>query len=117
MRSTAVILLLTLLCSFYSCKKELSLSSEEETLWLNIMEDIYVAKSASQKMFGKNRDSLEQVYFQEVYAKYNIDSMQIDSFLDTMMRAKLLEGFYEQLLEQVSVREDSLKQEGEEEED
>ena len=96
------------LCFLGSCKKQVELPKEEERLWLNIMEDIYVAKSASQKMFGSNRDSLEKVYFEEVYAKYDIDSLQIDSFLDTMLQAKLLEGFYEDLLLQIELREDSL---------
>ena len=73
------------------------------------MEDIYVANAASSRYFGVEKDSMHNYHYQEVLSKHKLDSTQIDSFMDLMIRESSLEGFYSKLLERVESLEDSIE--------
>ena len=91
-----------------SCLKKTSISDADEVFWLNVMEDVYVAKAASQRYFGLEKDSMHSYHYSEVLEKYSLDSIAIDSFMDMMVKESLMEGFYDKLMQSIESREDSL---------
>lgn len=101
--------LFLLILLFSACLKKHKLSAAEESFWLEVMEDIYVAKAASSKYFGFEKDSMHNYHYQEVLSKHNLDSTQIDSFMDLMIRESNLEDFYSKLIDRVESLEDSIE--------
>ncbi|MDG1296479.1 MAG: hypothetical protein P8P48_05030 [Saprospiraceae bacterium] len=101
--------LFLLILLFSACIKKHKLSAAEESFWLEVMEDIYVAKAASSKYFGFEKDSMHNYHYKEVLSKHNLDSTQIDSFMDLMIRESNLEDFYSKLIERVESLEDSIE--------
>lgn len=104
-----VILLASLvLFIFQACKEPEKLSKQEEEAWLDFVEDMYVAKAAAQRLFGSERDSLEEVYFMEIYQKHGKDSTSLDSFMNRMIQDMMLEEFYQKLNDRLQILEDSI---------
>jgi hypothetical protein len=97
-----------LILLFSACIKKHKLSATEELFWLEVMEDIYVAKAASSRYFGFEKDSMHNYHYQEVLSKHNLDSIQVDSFMDLMVRESSLEGFYSKLMDRIESLEDSI---------
>lgn len=93
---------------FQACKKPEKLSKQEEEAWLDFVEDMYVAKAAAQRLFGSERDSLEEVYFMEIYQKHGKDSTSLDSFMNRMIQDMMLEEFYQKLNDRLQILEDSI---------
>ncbi len=104
-----VLLLASLvLIIFQACKEPEQLSKQEEEAWLDFVEDMYVAKAAAQRLFGSERDSLEQVYYMEIYQKHGKDSTSLDSFMNRMIQDMMLEEFYQKLNSRLQILEDSI---------
>lgn len=93
---------------FQACKKPEKLSKQEEEAWLEFVEDMYVAKAAAQRLFGSERDSLEKVYYMEIYQKHGKDSTSLDSFMNRMIQDMMLEEFYQKLNDRLQILEDSI---------
>ena len=98
-----------ILCSFSSCIKKEKLSESEELYWLAVMEDVYVAKAASERYFGFEKDSMYSHHLNEVYAKHKIDSQVLDSFMNFMIDNSIMQPFYGKLMERIDSRSDSLE--------
>lgn len=75
---------------------------------MDFVEDMYVAKAAAQRLFGSERDSLEEVYFMEIYQKHGKDSTSLDSFMNRMIQDMMLEEFYQKLNDRLQILEDSI---------
>lgn len=92
-----------------SCIKKVELSSADESYWLNVMEDVYVAKAASQRYFGIEKDSMYSYHLNEVFNKYELDSLKLDSFMNYMVEHSIMQEFFDKLMDRVEDREDSLE--------
>ena len=73
------------------------------------MEDVYVAKAASQRYFGMEKDSMYSYHLNEVLNKHDLDSLALDSFMNYMVEHSIMQAFYDKLMDRVEDREDSLK--------
>ena len=73
-----------LLAGCSSKKEEVPQFDEEQ--YVKMLEDLYVARGASQKLFGKSRDSILSVYQQEIFEKYEMDSVRFSEILDYLAK-------------------------------
>ena len=103
-----VIISLCILFFLPSCIKKVELSSADESYWLMVMEDVYVAKAASQRYFGVEKDSMYSYHLNEVLNKYDLDSLALDSFMNYMVEHSIMQEFFDKLMDRVEEREDSL---------
>lgn len=68
-----------------------------------ILADIHTSEAALQSVFGKRKDSLRQVYMNDIYLIHQTDSIRIVRLLNKLREdPEKLELIYQQLLEEMS---------------
>jgi hypothetical protein len=68
-----------------------------------ILADIHTSEAALQSVFGIRKDSLRQVYMNDIYVIHHTDSMKIVQLLNKLREdPEKLEIIYQQLLEEMS---------------
>ena len=68
-----------------------------------ILADIHTSEAALQSVFGKRKDSLRQVYMNDIYKIHHTDSLKIVSLLNKLREdPEKIEMVYQQLLEEMS---------------
>jgi len=68
-----------------------------------ILADIHTSEAALQSVFGKRKDSLRQVYMDDIYLIHHTDSMKIVQLLNKLREdPEKLEIIYQQLLDEMS---------------
>ena len=83
-----ILFCLTLMAFLFSCKKKgisYNLSIPQPKL-INILTDIYVAETAVKEHNSKNKDSLKNLYFTEIYEIHDIKEDELKSNLDKLSR-------------------------------
>ena len=68
-----------------------------------ILADIHTSEAALQSVFGKRKDSLRQVYMNDIYKIHRTDSLKIVRLLNKLREdPEKIEIVYQQLLEEMS---------------
>jgi hypothetical protein len=68
-----------------------------------ILADIHTSEAALQSVFGKRKDSLRQVYMNDIYKIHHTDSLKIVRLLNKLREdPEKIEMVYQQLLEEMS---------------
>ena len=68
-----------------------------------ILADIHTSEAALQSVFGKRKDSLRQVYMNDIYKIHHTDSLKIVRLLNKLREdPDKIEIVYQQLLEEMS---------------
>lgn len=68
-----------------------------------IIYDIHTSEAALQSVFGKRKDSLRQVYMNDIYKIHRTDSLKIVRLLNKLREdPEKIELVYQQLLEEMS---------------
>lgn len=68
-----------------------------------ILADIHTSEAALQSVFGKRKDSLRQVYMNDIYKIHRTDSLKIVRLLNKLREdPEKIETVYQQLLEEMS---------------
>jgi len=68
-----------------------------------ILADIHTSEAALQSVFGKRKDSLRQVYMNDIYKIHHTDSLKIVRLLNKLREdPEKIEFVYQQLLEEMS---------------
>ena len=68
-----------------------------------ILADIHTSEAALQSVFGKRKDSLRQVYMNDIYKIHHTDSLKIVRLLNKLREdPEKIEIVYQQLLEEMS---------------
>jgi hypothetical protein len=68
-----------------------------------ILADIHTSEAALQSVFGKRKDSLRQVYMNDIYKIHQTDSLKIVRLLNKLREdPEKIEMVYQQLLEEMS---------------
>ena len=68
-----------------------------------ILADIHTSEAALQSVFGKRKDSLRQVYMNDIYKIHHTDSLKIVRLLNKLREdPEKKEIVYQQLLEEMS---------------
>jgi len=68
-----------------------------------ILADIHTSEAALQSVFGKRKDSLRQVYMNDIYKIHHTDSLKIVCLLNKLREdPEKIEMVYQQLLEEMS---------------
>jgi PBP1b-binding outer membrane lipoprotein LpoB len=68
-----------------------------------ILADIHTSESALQSVFGQRKDSLRQVYMNDIYKIHRTDSLKIVRLLNKLREdPEKIEIVYQQLLEEMS---------------
>ena len=68
-----------------------------------ILADIHTSEAALQSVFGKRKDSLRQVYMNDIYKIHHTDSLTIVRLLNKLREdPEKIEIIYQQLLEEMS---------------
>ena len=68
-----------------------------------ILADIHTSEAALQSVFGKRKDSLRQVYMNDIYKIHQTDSLKIVRLLNKLREdPEKIEIVYQQLLEEMS---------------
>lgn len=68
-----------------------------------ILSDIHTSEAALQSVFGKRKDSLRQVYMNDIYKIHHTDSLRIVRLLNKLREdPEKIEIVYQQLLEEMS---------------
>lgn len=83
-----VVFVLSLMAFIISCKKKettYNLSIPKPKL-INILTDIYIAETTVKEHSSKNKDSLKNLYFTEIYEIHKIKEEDLKSNLDKLSR-------------------------------
>lgn len=68
-----------------------------------ILSDIHISEAALQSVFGKRKDSLRQVYMNDIYKIHQSDSLKIVRLLTKLREdPEKIELVYQQMLEEMS---------------
>ncbi len=68
-----------------------------------ILADIHTSEAALQSVFGKRKDSLRQVYMNDIYKIHHTDSLKMVRLLNKLREdPEKIEIVYQQLLEEMS---------------
>ena len=68
-----------------------------------ILADIHTSEAALQSVFGSRKDSLRQVYMNDIYKIHHTDSLKIVRLLNKLREdPEKIEMVYQQLLEEMS---------------
>ena len=68
-----------------------------------ILADIHTSEAALQSVFGKRKDSLRQVYMNDIYKIHHTDSLKLVRLLNKLREdPEKIEIIYQQLLEEMS---------------
>lgn len=68
-----------------------------------ILADIHTSEAALQSVFGSRKDSLRQVYMNDIYKIHRTDSLKIVRLLNKLREdPEKIETVYQQLLEEMS---------------
>lgn len=68
-----------------------------------ILADIHTSEAALQSVFGQRKDSLRQVYMNDIYKIHRTDSLKIVRLLNKLREdPEKIETVYQQLLEEMS---------------
>ena len=87
----------------YSCEKKTEPYDFSDKEIKIILSDIHTSEAALQSVFGKRKDSLREVYMNDIYIIHHTDSMKIVKLLNKLREdPEKLELIYQQLLEEMS---------------
>lgn len=93
-----------LFLSLLSCEEEQVAAApviEEETL-INVLADIHMAEAALQALRGSTKDSMSQMYYEQVYEIHQVDSASVASSLEIMReQPERMKAVYDQVMERV----------------
>lgn len=103
------ILFLLLILSIWitGCGKEKphALPVSEEKM-VQVLADVHLAEAALQSLYGNEKDSTAQVYYQQIYLIHNIDEEQFEKTMQLIRRQpETAEHIYGQVMEELSKRE------------
>lgn len=95
---------------FFACSNpEPVLPIAEEKL-VKVLADIHVAEAAMQNLTGDRKDSVAQVYYEQIEKIHGIERTLVDSAIIMMRKnPKLISKTYTLVLEELSKREAELK--------
>lgn len=86
-----------------SCEKKVEPYDFSDKEIKTILADIHTSEAALQSVFGERKDSLRQVYMNDIYKIHHTDSLKIVRLLNKLREdPEKIEIVYQQLLEEMS---------------
>ena len=99
----SLVFIVLLMVFLFGCEKKAEPYDFSDKEIKIILSDIHTSEAALQSVFGKRKDSLRQVYMNDIYVIHHTDSMKIVRLLNKLREdPEKLEIIYQQLLEEMS---------------
>lgn len=107
--SWALALLLLLSCN----KEEPALPIPEDEL-VSVLVDVHLAEAALQDAYGAKKDSLAELYYNQIYRLHDIEEEAFNKAIKQLRNEpERVERLYERVLEELSIREAQMEAEKE----
>jgi hypothetical protein len=99
----SIFFIVLFLVFLFACDKKTEPYDFSDKEIKTILADIHTSEAALQSVFGKRKDSLRQVYMNDIYKIHRTDSLKIVRLLNKLREdPEKIEILYQQLLEEMS---------------
>jgi hypothetical protein len=98
-----------MLLSFSSCQEEDAVLIEEEKL-INVLIDMHIAEAASQKLYGEPKDSVINVYYDQIFDLHEVPKETFETYMEQLSTdPQQLHALYEKVIDKMARLEATLE--------
>lgn len=93
-----------------SCQQKEQPLTVEEAAWINILVDIHLAEASIQNAVPNQKDSISDLYYEQVFKIHKIEKKDfMDNLLIMEKNPKMINEIYSKVMEELSKREATYK--------
>jgi hypothetical protein len=108
MKEKKLFLLLAGVLSFFSCNNQAVLPVEEEKV-IEVIRDIHIAEAAMQNLLDITKDSMGDIYYQQIFEIHGMNKADFDSSMIILRRdPERLGIIYDKVLQELEEMNDTL---------
>jgi hypothetical protein len=101
-------LLFISLLSFLSCNDQAALPLEEDKV-VDVIKDIHIAEAAMQNLLDITKDSMGNIYYQQIFTIHQVNKADFDSSMSILRRdPERLGIIYDRVLDELEEMNDTL---------
>lgn len=90
---------------FFSCKKDKIVLTIPTAKMVSILADVHVAESAATYLTGNTKDSIVNMYYQQIYEIHGMKAEEVKQNLDMLKREPIqLEKVYKMVVDSLEAR-------------
>jgi BMFP domain-containing protein YqiC len=92
----------SVLLSFAACQENKVVSIEEEKL-IDILIDMHIAEAASQKLYGEAKDSVTNVYYDQIFDLHEVPRETFEVYMEELgADPQRLQALYEKVIDKMA---------------